>query len=231
MAVAPSFQKYPTYGEPYEKNGRQYIRIVYGDGHHREVRWYAETPSKAPQNKTLRPLKDVLGFSKGYITIFKGDTYALLDWFRESAARYHSIWGWYFVSEDELPQFPAGIEPIQLNWEQVAFVDEDQLRPESQVREYIDSLMYEPSASRWQGEVGDRISRTLTVTKVTELEGGYYGPSTFHLFTDEAGNEYCWTTAAKKLELGKTYEITGTIKQLQKYKGKEQSVLTRCRVN
>lgn len=229
--VAPSFQKYPTYGEPYEKNGRQYIRIVYPDGHHREVRWYAETPSKAPQNKTLRPLKDVLGFSKGYITIFKGDTYVLLDWFRESAARYHSIWGWYFVSEDELPQLPAGIEPIQLNWEQIAFVDEDQLRPESQVREYIDSLMYEESPSRWQGEIGDRISRTLTVTKVTVLEGGYYGPSTFHLFTDEAGNEYCWTTAAKKLELGKTYEITGTIKQLQKYKGKEQSVLTRCRVN
>ena len=90
--VAPSFQKYPTYGEPYEKNGRQYIRIVYPDGHHREVRWYAETPSKAPQNKTLRPLKDVLGFSKGYITIFKGDTYALLDWFRESAARYQRFY-------------------------------------------------------------------------------------------------------------------------------------------
>ena len=42
--VAPSFQKYPLYGEPYEKNGRQYIRIVYPDGHHREVRWYEKEP-------------------------------------------------------------------------------------------------------------------------------------------------------------------------------------------
>lgn len=231
MAVAPSFQKYPTYGEPYEKNGRQYIRIVYPDGHHREVRWYAETPSKAPQNKTLRPLKDVLGFSKGYITIFKGDTYSLLEWFQESTARYHKFFGWYFISEEELPEIPAGITPIQLKWEDVAFADEDQLRPESQIKEHIDSLMYEPSPSKWQGEVGDRIDRTLTVVKITPLADGYYGPSTFFLFRDEYENEYCWTTGSKSLDLGATYEVRGTIKSLQIYKGKKQTVLTRCRVN
>lgn len=222
--VAPSFQKYPTFGEPYEKNGRQYIVIVYPDGHHREVRWYEEEP------KRIRSVKEVLGFSKGYITIFKGDTYSLLDWFREEPkCRYHNFWGWYCVSEEELPEIPAGLETVRLEWDKVAFADEDQLRPESQIKEYIDSLIYGPSPSKWQGEVGDRIDRTLTVTKITELDGGYYGPSTFFLFTDGV-NEYCWTTAAKKLELGKTYEVRGTIKSLQKYKGKEQTVLTRCRV-
>lgn len=231
MAVAPSFQKYPTYGEPYEKNGRQYIRIVYPDGHHREVRWYAETPSKAPQNKNLRPLKEVLGFLKGYITIFKGDTYSLLEWFQESTARYHKFFGWYFISEEELPEIPAGITPIQLKWEDVAFADEDQLRPESQIKEHIDSLMYEPSPSKWQGEVGDRIDRTLTVVKITPLADGYYGPSTFFLFRDEYENEYCWTTGSKSLDLGATYEVRGSIKALQTYKGKKQTVLTRCRVN
>jgi hypothetical protein len=228
MAVAPSFQKYPTYGEPYEKNGRQYIRIVYTDGHHREVRWYAETPSKAPQNKILRPLKDVLGFSKGYITIFKGDTYALLDWFRESAARYHSIWGWYFVSEDELPQFPAGIEPIQLQWKDVAFEDEDALKGESAIKEHIDTLMYEPSNSKWQGEIGDRLELELLCVKVIELDGGYYGPSNFHLFSDSEGNEYCWTTASKKLEEGENYKLRGTVKAHQVYRNSNQTVLTRC---
>ena len=113
----------------------------------------------------------------------------------------------------------------------MAFADEEQLRPESEIREYIDSLVYDPSPSRWQGEVGDRITRYLTVTKVAELPDGYYGPSTFFLFADEEGNEYTWTTAARKLELGESYEVTGTIKALQKYKGKEQTVLTRCRVN
>ena len=232
MSVAPSFQKYPTFGEPYEKNKRKYIVIVYPDGHHREVRWYdtepAAAPSKTPQNKILRPLKDVLGFSKGYITIFKGDTYALLDWFRESTARYHSIWGWYFISEDELPQFPAGIEPIQLQWKDVAFEDEDALKSESAIKEHIDTLMYEPSNSKWQGEIGERLELELLCVKVIENDGGYYGPSNFHLFSDSEGNEYCWTTASKKLEEGKNYKLRGTVKTHQVYRNSNQTVLTRC---
>lgn len=236
MSVAPSFQKYPTFGEPYEKNKRKYIVIVYPDGHHREVRWYdtepAAAPSKVSKPKKVRSTKEVLGFSKGYITIFKGDTYPVLEWFQQSVARYHNFWGWYIVSEDEVPEIiPAGVTPIQLKWEDVAFADEDQLRPESQIKEHIDSLMYEPSPSKWQGSIGDRITRYLTVTKVAELPDGYYGPSTFYLFEDEEENEYTWTTAARKLELGETYEVVGTVKALSKYKGKEQTVLTRCRVN
>ena len=239
MAVAPSFQRYPLYGEPYEKNGRQYIRIVYPDGHHREVRWYEKEPPKSKTSEAailnrLRThnLKKALGFTNGYITIFKGDIDSLIDWFHEEPkCRYHNFWGWYIVSTDELPQIPAGLEPIQLKWEDVAFADEEQLRPESEIREYIDSLVYDPSPSRWQGEVGDRIDRTLTVTKVTPLADGYYGPSTFFLFRDEYENEYCWTTGSKSLDLGATYDVRGTIKSLQIYKGKKQTVLTRCRVN
>jgi hypothetical protein len=42
MPVAKSFQKYTLIGEPYKKNGRQYIVIRYADGHDREVRWYTD---------------------------------------------------------------------------------------------------------------------------------------------------------------------------------------------
>lgn len=238
MAVAPSFQKYPTYGDPYEKNGRQYIRIVYPDGHHREVRWYAESPSKATSGeakvlKRLRTenLKQALGFTNGYITIFKGDTYALLDWFREEPkCRYHNFWGWYVVSTDDLPQIPAGIEPVQLRWEDVSLHDEEALKPESAIKEHLATLLYEPSNSRWQGEVGDKVSLILMVAKTTDIDG-YFGSSTFHLFTDEDGNEYTWTTAARKLEVGECYEVRGSIKGHQTYKGKQQTVLTRCRVS
>lgn len=225
MATAPSFQNLERLSEPFEENGKEYILVKTKSGTTRKVRWYEEPMKK------IRPLKEVLGFTKGYITIFKGDTYSLLEWFQDSTARYHKFWGWYFASEEELPEIPAGITPIQLKWEDVAFADEDQLRPESQIKEHIDSLMYDSSPSKWQGEVGDRITRYVTVTKVTELPDGYYGPSTFYLFEDEEENEYTWTTAARKLELGETYEIVGTIKSLSKYKGKEQTVLTRCRVN
>ena len=225
MSVAPSFQNLERLSEPFEENGKEYILVKTKNGTTRRVRWYEEPMKK------IRSLKEVLGFNKGYITIFKGDTYSLLEWFQESTARYHKFWGWYFVSDEDLPEIPAGITPIQLKWEDVAFADEDQLRPESQIKEHIDSLMYDPSPSKWQGEVGDRIDRTLTVIKVTPLEDGYYGPSTFFLFRDEYDNEYCWTTGSKNLDLNATYEVRGTIKALQKYKGKEQTVLTRCRIN
>lgn len=239
--VAKSYQNLPIIGEPYEKNKRKYIIVECKNGHRKEVRFYneaeyaklypAETPSKAPQGKTLRSLKDVLGFSKGYITIFKGDTYALLDWFRESNCRYHNYFGWYVISEEEVPEnVPAGIEPIQLQWKDVAFEDEDALKSESAIKEHIDTLMYEPSNSKWQGEIGERLELELLCVKVIELEGGYYGPSNFHLFNDSEGNEYCWTTASKKLEEGKNYKLRGTVKNLSRYKGTEQTILTRCRI-
>lgn len=237
MAVAQSFQKYPTFGEPYEKNGRQYIVIVYPDGHHREVRWYDTEPAAAGSKPTsglgkkIRTTKEVLGFTNGYITIFKGDTYALLDWFRESTARYHNIFGWYFMSTEELPAIPAGIEPIQLKWEDVAFVDEDTLKSETVIKEHINSLIYESTGSEWQGAVGDRIERQLTVTKVIPLDTGFYGPSTFHLFIDADGNEYSWTTSSKTLEVGSSYLVRGTIKELKIYHNSKQTVLTRCRLS
>lgn len=238
MAVAKSYKDLPICGEPYEKNKRMYVVVECKNGHRKEVRWYTDAeyakmyPEEEVKPQRLRSVKDVLGFSKGYITIFKGDTYPLLDWFRaERACRYHNFWGWYVTSEDELPQtIPAGITPIQLKWEDVAIVDDDCLKSETLVRQAVDALIYEPSVSQYQGEVGDRLDRTLTVKKVTQLEN-YFGTSTFYLFEDESGNEYCWTTAARQLELGETYEVRGTVKAHQVYKGKNQTVLTRCKVN
>ena len=214
-----------------------YVVVECKNGHRKEVRWYTEDeyakmyPEEEVKPQRLRSVKDVLGFSKGYITIFKGDTYPLLDWFQsEPKCRYHNFWGWYVVSEDELPQVPAGITPVQLKWEDVAIVNEDCLKSETLVRQAVDATIYEPSASQPQGEVGERLDRTLTVKKVTQLEN-YFGTSTFYLFEDEAGNEYCWTTSARQLDLGETYEVRGTVKAHQVYKGKKQTVLTRCKVN
>lgn len=223
MSVAPSFTNLERLSEPFEENGKEYILVKTKSGTTRKVRWYEEPMKK------IRPLKEVLGFTKGYITIFKGDTYSLLEWFQESTARYHKFWGWYFTSEEELPEIPAGITPIQLKWEDVAFVDEDQLRPESQIKEHIDSLMYDPSPSKWQGEVGDRLEKVLTVTKAIPIEG-YYGNSTMHVFSDPEENVYVWTTAAKTLEVGKTYIVRGSVKEHKMFKNIPQTILTRCAI-
>ena len=224
MATAPSFANLERLSEPFEENGKEYILVKTKSGTTRKVRWYEEPMKK------IRSTKEALGFSKGYITIFKGDTYPVLEWFQESVARYHNFWGWYIVSEDEVPEIiPAGVTPIQLKWEDVAFADEDQLRPESQIKEYIDSLMYDPSPSKWQGEVGDRLEKVLTVTKVIPIEG-YYGNSTMHIFSDPEENVYVWTTAAKTLEVGKTYIIRGSVKEYKMFKNVPQTILTRCAI-
>lgn len=223
MATAPSFANLERLSEPFEENGKEYVLVKTKSGTTRKVRWYEEPMKK------IRSLREVLGFTKGYITIFKGDTYSLLEWFQESTARYHKFFGWYFISDEELPEIPAGITPIQLKWEDIAFADEDQLRPESQIKEHIDSLMYDPSPSKWQGEVGDRLEKVLTVTKVIPIEG-YYGNSTMHIFSDPEENVYVWTTAAKTLEVGKTYVIRGTVKEHKTFKNIPQTILTRCMI-
>ena len=225
MATAPSFAHLERLSEPFEENGKEYILVKTKSGTTRKVRWYEEPMKK------IRPVKEVLGFSKGYIYLVKGDTYNFKDWLRESEAVYRTFWGWAFPSDVELPQLPAGLSVVKLLWEKVAYVDEDELRTQSAIDEAVAEIMYDPSPSKWQGEVGDRITRYLTVVKATELPDGYYGPSIFFLMEDEDGNEYTWTTAARKLEVGESYKVVGTIKSLNKYKGKEQSVLTRCRVN
>ena len=234
--VAKSYQGWATYGEPFEENKKMYIIVVTPKGVHKKVRFYSEAeyakmyPEEEVKPKRIRSVKDVLGFSKGYITIFKGDTYPLLEWFQKSPCRFHNFWGWYLVSEDEEPQWPAGITPVRLKWEDVAIVEEDCLKSEALVRKAVEALIYEPSNSTHQGKIGDRLDLAVRITKVTKLEDGYYGPSTFHLMEDEAGNEYCWTTSAKTLEYGECYILKGTVKAHQNYKGKEQTVLTRCRV-
>ena len=243
--VAKSYQGLPMIGEPYEKNKRKYIIVECKNGHRKEVRFYTEQeyakmyPDEARPSaeigicggKKIRSTKEVLGFSEGYIYLVKGDTYNFKDWLSENGATYRTFWGWAFPSGNELPQLPAGLSVVQLFWEKIADVERDELKSQTIINEAVAEIIYDPSPSKWQGSIGERITRYLTVTKVTELPNGYYGPSTFYLFVDEEENEYTWTTAARKLELGETYEVVGTIKAFSKYKGKEQTVLTRCRIN
>ena len=225
MSVAPSFQKLEIVGEPYCDGNKEYVRVRYPDGHLRTVRWYEEPMKK------IRPLKDVLGFTKGYITIFKGDTYPLLDWFHEEPkCRYHCSFGWYCVSEEELPaHIPAGIEPIKLYWADIANVEEDTLKSKEQIKQHIDSLLYDASPSEFQGKIGERLERKLTVIKVLESDG-YYGHNSFHIFSDSQDNIYTWNTTTKTLTIGQTYNLKGTVKEHVCFRNVKQTNLTRCTI-
>ena len=236
MPVAKTYQSWNIIDEPYIKNGRRYIVVERPNGSRKEVRWYTDAeyarmyPEAEAPMKKIRPRKEVLGFEKGYITIFKGDTYAFSEWFKENGATYRTFWGWSFASTQELPELPVGLEPKQLRWEDVAYVDEDELKSQSAIDEAVAALIYEESNSQWIGAVGDRLEVEVLVVKAVELPDGYYGPSTMHIMEDADGNQYVWTTGSRKLEQGENYKLRGSVKEHKSYKRVKQTVLTRCRV-
>jgi hypothetical protein len=185
----------------------------------------AKAIAAAPVDPFKKTQKEVLGFTKGYITIFKGDTYPNLEWYQLSAARYARCWGWYFISTEPVPADVPN-EPIQLPWELVGNED-GTLFNEDRVKAAVESLLYDKSDSAFQGKVGDRLEVEITVQKVIKLENGF-GSSNMIIMFDNAGNEYVWTTAAKCWPAGETKLIRGTVKEHRMYKNRCQTILTRC---
>ena len=237
MAVAKSYQNLEIVGDVFVSSGRQYVNVKTKSGALKTVRWYSNAeyrkmyPEAVAVDHSADPYyksqKEVLGFTKGYITIFKGDTYAEIDWFRASIARYARWWGWYIISTEEVPaDLPAGIEAIRLPWESVG-QDSGELKPESLVKEAVEALIYDSSDSEYQGALGERLDLYLTVERTIELDGNY-GRSTMHLMRDDCGNLYVWTTASKSWAVGSEHHIRGTVKDHRTYKGEKQTVLTRC---
>lgn len=232
--VAKSYQALEVVGDVYTSKGRQYVQVRTKNGALKSVRWYSEKeyakmyPDDVKPNTTqLKTQKEILGFEKGYITIFKGNTYEDKDYFKGNSARYARPWGWYFMSTEELPDdIPDDVEPVRLPWELVGNED-GTLKPENVVVSAVETLIYEEDESDWQGEIGDKLDIIVTVEKAVILDG-YYGSSTMHIMRDYDGNCYVWTTAARSWAPGTEHHIVGTVKELKQYKGTKQTILTRC---
>lgn len=241
MPVAKSYAGLEILCEPYTLDkGRQYVKVRTKSGASKQVRFYtdkeyakmypAETRSTEPATEIIRPLKEVLGFKEGYITIFKGDTYNYLEWFHHSTARFARYWGWYFVSDEPMPaEYPYELEPVHLKWEDVSTPDGNALLPEDRVKAIVDSIIYDPGDGEFVGEVGERLEIYAYLKRVIELENGF-GVSWMHIWEDDLGNEYTWTTSSKRLEDDKEYHFKGTVKKHTIYRNRKQNVLTRCTI-
>lgn len=238
MPTAKTYKDWEIVSDIFEKNKKMYVTVRKpGSGAEKEVRWYSDAeymkmyPEVTKMESRLRSVKETLGFEKGYITIFKGNLEPLEDWFRASVCRYNVLFGWFCPSEIELPEtLPAGIEPIQLKWEEVAEAGSGAIKPDSVVKAIVESLVCEPSTSQWVGQVGERLDLTLVCTKVVKIDNGHFGSSSFHVFEDQDGNQFCWNTSAKTLEIGTQYNLRGTVKEHKVYKGSRQTVLLRCTI-
>ena len=235
--VAKSYQNLEIVGEPFTLDkGRMYVQVKTKSGSLKSVRWYSEkeyakmypeakVQEESTAAKPMKTQKEVLGFDKGYITIFKGDTYPNLEWYQMSAARYTRWWGWYFISTESIPADVPN-EPIQLPWDAVGNED-GSLKNEDMVKIAVEALLYDTSDSMFQGSIGERIEVAITVQRVLPLESNY-GTTNMIIMTDDFGNEYVWTTAAKCWPVGESKLIRGTVKDHRLYKNRCQTVLTRC---
>lgn len=232
--VAKSYENLEQVCEPYTMNGKEYVKVRMKNGTIKQVRSYSpsEYAKYNPEVKVIQPAKskrDILGFGeKGYIWIFKGETYENLDFFHASPCRYARTWGWYLPSDIEMPSpLPANIEPLKLGWDEVSF--EDQLISEDQIKEVVDKMLYDAGTSRYIGKIGDRVEFNGKLMKMS-ISQTAFGISYFYVFESDEGDIYTWGTSARSLEEGKRYHIRGTIKDLTIFRNNKQNVLTRCKV-
>lgn len=234
ILVAKSYQGLPIMCDPYEVNGRQYVKVKLKSGNLKQVRAYSEKEYAKynPEVKIIKPAKsrrDVLGFGeKGFIWLFKGETYSNLDWFRASPCRYTRVWGWYLPSDIEMPDpIPVDVEPVKLEWVDVSF--NDQLIPDDQIVKVVEGLLYDAGESRYVGKVGDRLEFDATCTRAT-INQGAYGISYFFVFQSDEGNIFTWGTSTRMLNEGTRYHIRGTVSDHTIYRNNCQTVLKRCKV-
>jgi hypothetical protein len=85
--------------------------------------------------------------------------------------------------------------------------------------------------SEYQGTIGKRQTfYFLTLTKVISCEN-QYGVSHLHIFKDQNGNQFKWFSSSVRLDEGKTYTVTGSVKGHEEYKGVKGTSLTRCKAD
>ena len=234
--VAKTYQNYPQLGEPYLVNKRMYVDVKTPKGDVKTVRWYTEkeynkmyaaSPVNVATNETKGTQKDALGFQKGYITIFKGNVDLNQDWFETSIARYCRHWGWYIVSTESVPtDLPSGVAAVHLSWEDVG-LPTGNLKPDAQVQEAVNALIYDANPSEYQGAIGERLDLKLTIIHSSKKET-QYGLTTTHIMSDAEQNIYLWATTAKSWDVGEEHHIRGTVKEFRMFKNMKTTILTRC---
>ena len=230
--VAKSYQKIGWTGQPFKENGKMYVLLNNG----KKARWYSnEEYKKLYPNEPIPEVEDIetynfrkgLGFGdRGYLWIFQGNTYDVKDELHAAGARYHKMWGWYMVEGLDCPTI-SGLTPIKLEYNKIA-VSDTQLKPESAILEYVDTIIYPDTDTEFNGEIGDRLTLEIEFIKVSSVENQYGGTTTIHTMKDWDGHLYLWTTSSKSWEEHTFHNIKGTVKEHKKYHGDRITVLTRC---
>jgi hypothetical protein len=80
--------------------------------------------------------------------------------------------------------------------------------------------------SKHVGALGDRLELVVTVLRVADVETDY-GTLHIHTLRDQASNAIVWKTTSKRLDVGWSGAVKGTVKKHAEYRGEQQTELSR----
>ena len=212
-----------------------------------EVRWYTESQraaldraaEKRAEKKKVeaeeRAIKfkarNAFGFGEaGYITLVIGEYDTIQAWrdmLPPHTIWYNEIFGWFIPSANTPNEFITNVKFIRLDWDAVK-INDLEMKPDEEVRKYIESLTYEPSKSEYQGVVGEWLIKEVTIKQALNFES-MYGANTMHVMEDADENIYVWSTSSKHIEAGTTLKMKMKVKEHKEYKGIKQTVVYYCK--
>lgn len=234
LLVAKSYQNLPRVGEEFLSAGKYYVNIQMKNGKVKPVRAYSEKEyaklyGEVPLEKDEQ--KRALGFAKDFIWIF-GPEVGMNEedeYFLDSKARFHKSWGWYFVSDEELPQdLPFRYNPIKLPWEVVGLPN-GALKKEAEANVSVESFFTPDSAiSNYPHSIGEKIEIEVKLDRTAPVETGFGIATLFRMIGVADNLPYIWITSAKRdWQAGRQFKIKGTIKDLKNRDGEFQIILLR----
>lgn len=235
MPVAKSYQGLEIVKGEHKVNGRSYVIIKTKSGGLKQVRWYSDVEYakmypevKVDKSKELgyKSQKIVLGFEKGYVTIFRGIKEEHEEWFKQSPCRFCRYWGWYLPSTfKELKDLPFGVEPVRLDWDPMDN-GQEWLKKENEVKKYVRSVLMKKNVKeiKTNANIGDRLDINIKI--ISRIED--WGNTFEYKMKDSNENYYKWKTSAKDWDVGTEHRIRGTVKDFDAVDGIPATVLTRC---
>lgn len=217
---------------------------------------FVECEKKAtPEIKKLndRLKEDYCMNQDGFVYIFYGDTYAVKDELKAIGARFNYLLGWHMNTKPDTDKYPF----VEVHISDICYMDPDtgeywegdpfgrgdktEIRPVDFIKEIIAEA--EGVTGNTVGTVGERLSLELKLVAERHWEepGYHYWDSSVlkfaYTFVDSDGNTFVWFTTSGLVDnlgaedcIGQSFNVRGTIKAHDVYKGVRRTVLTRCRV-
>jgi hypothetical protein len=234
MAVAKTYANCSLIGDPFKENGKWYVNVNAKSGV-KKVRWYsdAEYQRMYPDTVVETDIMDfdarhAFGFGpEGYITIYKGKN--VEEWADADRRniRYNCTFLYYTPGRLERPSLIDGIEPIRLNWEQVAAKD-NKMKPHEEVKKIVAALLQDDSGSMYQGEVNEWLQKAVTV-RAKKSADSRYGTKHTYTLEDAEGNTYIWETGSKDYANNQTISLKMKVKEHKEIGNEKVTVVWYCK--